>query len=112
MNAASAEFVPFLDLFFPAATSKKDLNSVSRIHALILLSIQDRRAAALESVLDDEEQFLRAYSNVLDIFGAGREETSPEKNLADFILATLGNHLTLTIDSTGHVSLIHATKVF
>jgi ATP-dependent Clp protease ATP-binding subunit ClpC len=111
MNAASADFLPVLSFFFPSPESKKDFNSLARIHGLILIAIGDRRAEELEHVLDDEELFFKIYCDLLKSSTVGQPETSAEMDLAQFIQATLGSYSQLTIDSIGHLNLIHPKQV-
>ncbi|MCI0416996.1 AAA family ATPase [bacterium] len=112
MNVAPAEFVPVLSFFQVPSNSAKYLDSLARIHGLILLSIQDRRVAGLEEHLNDDEAFLQAYKALLKTQKSGVPETPFSQMLSDFIQITLGIHSKLTVDSSQHVTLIHPTRVY
>ena len=112
MNAAPADFPAVLSFFQISANSSKALDALSRVHALILLAIQDRRSAGLEQYLDDEEEFLNAYATLLKAQRSSLIELPFSQLLSEFVQLTLGNHSKLTVDSLQHVTLIHPSRVY
>jgi ATP-dependent Clp protease ATP-binding subunit ClpC len=112
MNAASTEYPSVLAFFQIPPNTSKTMEASMRVHALVLLGMQDRRIAGLEQHLDEEVEFLQMYQTLMKANREGTIELPPSRMFLDFVNATLGNHCKLTVDSTQHVTLIHPTRVY
>ena len=112
MNAAPADSPAVLSFFQSTGGSQNPFDSLARVHALILLAMQDRRATGLELHLQDEEGFLEAYYGLLKSQRSGPADASLFQLFSEFVQLTLGNHSKITIDSSHHATLLHPGKVY
>jgi ATP-dependent Clp protease ATP-binding subunit ClpC len=111
MNAPPAEPPAVLSFFQVPMGSPKAFDALTRIHGLILLAIQDRRTTELERYLENETEFSKIYTGLLKNQRNNTPEAPPLQQLFEFVQSTLGQSK-LTIDSAGHVSLIHPNRVY
>ena len=112
MNAAPAELPAVLSFFRVTADSQKSLESLGRVHALLLLAMQDRRASGLEHELHDGESFLQGYFAIVKSQKNGSVDAPFLQQLIEFAHLTLGTHSKLTVDSAQHATLLHPNRVF
>ncbi len=103
MNGLSADFVPFLTFFQIPSTSARQLETVGRIHGLILAGLKDSRYSLLDEQLGEEEEFLAAYFHLLKMNRAGSPDINTSQMMSEFILSTLGNQFRFIIDSSQHI---------
>ena len=111
MNAVPAELPAVLSFFQVSANSPRLLETLGKIHGLILFGMQDRRVSGLEQYLDDDEAFFRAYTSLLKAQKNALIQPPLTQLFSEFVQATLGSHSKLTVDSSQQVTLIQTNRI-